>query len=364
VTDLLKNTAKKVLRAVGVENPHEFYRFNVKHKLLGKPYQWSDFPSTLQIDISNYCGFKYCGILCEYCKPQHDVITGRKKYGEMPMEQIEWICKNIQQHGRTLRLCDIFLNGDGLTDLRTPEILKLVKHYAPWAATKTFTNGVLTQNAQMLCDRNLDQIAVTLSAHNPEVYKKVYKRDHFKDVLSTIDYITEHHETNQALELHYVITQNNFPYIRDWWTLMKSRYPMWRRILSPLTKSCDNLPSDRALGNLTLEQQEETIRHIDSENAMWDHTTTSLHQPCVLWHNASIEWDGTILQCCNWCDSTLWNYGNVADYMKDGRTLRDYWMERLANKQRNLLCRACNMRHPDYKRRLDNIEFKTKITAD
>jgi hypothetical protein len=43
--------------------------------------------------------------------------------------------------------------------------------------------------------------------------------------------------------------------------------------------------------------------------------------------------------------------------------LKDYWHERLANLQRNPNCRACNLRHPDYKQRLRNIKFKTKVAV-
>ena len=341
----------------------EPYKFALEHHVLEMPYQWTDFPCVLQIDISNYCGPKYSKIYCEYCWPQSKICSGDWKHGEMPMEQIEWLLKQIGQYGKNMWYYTLFLNGDGLTDPRLPEILKLGKQYAPNIKNQTFTCGTNTENAWMVCDKNLDWICVTLSAPNSEVYKKVHRGDQFENVIKTMEYITEHRKSNQILEVHYVITENNFGYMKKWYDFIGAKFPDWRRVFSPLVASDDNGPSKKAMGNLTLEQEEKAILALDPNSKFWNTQTTGLRQPCVLWNNAAVTCDGFLLKCCNWSDYHLHNYGNIADYIKEGYSLKDFWMQRLANKHNNPLCRSCNLKHPQAKQRLDNILVKATLRS-
>jgi len=334
--------------------------FFVSHKLLKRPYFWTDYPTVVQIDTTNHCGKKYCDVICEYCQPQWKIAQGDWKYGEMSMEMIEWILRDIGKYGKNMTYIMMFLNGDGLTDLRYPEILGYAKRVAPSVPTQTFTCGTLTENAYLLCDKNLDKVSFTVSASNRELYRQVHRGDKFDAVIETMKYVTENRKPNQQLEVHYVITEKNFPYMRDWWQFMGSNFPEWKRVFSPLVASFDNFPSKRALGNLTTEMQEREIAKFVG-SAFWRREAVSWRQPCVLWNNASITCDGTILQCCNWCDP-VWNYGNVKDYMRNGLSLRDYWMMKIANKQNNVLCESCNLRHPDWKKRLENIRVSAKIS--
>jgi pyruvate-formate lyase-activating enzyme len=352
--------ARKLLHRLGIYRFRETSDFILRHKILGKPYYWTDFPLVFQIDISNYCGPKYSGVFCEYCWPQWKICKGDWIHGEMPMEQIDWVLQQISKYGKDMLFYTLFLNGDGLTDPRLPEILKLGKKYSPHLPIQTFTCGTKTENAWMLCDENLDLVCFTVSAHTPDLYLKVHRGNQFANVLKTMDYVTANRKSNQKLEVHYVITENNFKYMADWHSFMSTRYPEWKLVFSPLVASFDNYPSLKALGQLTLEQQENAILQIDSNARFWDARTTGLRQPCVLWNNAAITCDGTLLQCCNWCEPK-WNYGNIADYMREGWSLRDYWLERLANKQRNVLCRSCNLRHPDWKQRLESINVNVNL---
>jgi pyruvate-formate lyase-activating enzyme len=345
-----------------IKNIYEKARFTTSHKILGQPYHWTDFPAVLQIDISNYCGGKHCGIHCEYCWPQYKIARGDWQYGEMPIEQIDWLLRQIGLYGQNMWFYTLFLNGDGLTDPRLPEILKLGKKYAPNVKNQTFTCGARSENAWMLCDKNLDWVCVTLSAPNSEIYKKVHRGNQFDNVLKTMRYITENRKANQRLEVHYVITKNNIAYMREWYNFMGTHFPTWKRVFSPLVASEDNLPSSQALGDLTLKQQEREMLKLDPQGYFWHTENISYRQPCVLWNNAAVTCDGVLLKCCNWSDYRLHNYGNIADYMREGYTLRDYWMQRLANKHNNPLCRSCNMKHPDAVQRLGNIKVRARLT--
>ena len=81
--------------------------------------------------------------------------------------------------------------------------------------------------------------------------------------------------------------------------------------------------------------------------------------PCVLWHNCSFDVSGAFLQCCNWCPVELVNYGTIPQFIKEGRTLKDVWQERLANRMKNPLCESCNMKSFDWRERLAKMKIKT-----
>jgi hypothetical protein len=362
--------ARKPFQMVGIETPGEDLSL-LKSKLLGKPFWWSNFPLILNFDPCNYCGQSYCKMgPCEWCYPQNEVIRGRMKYQEMPMEQIIWILQNINKYGAEMRLAtkrglgvgswDPFYDGDPLANERLPLILKIGKHIAPRINTELFTNGSLTENAWMLIE-NVDRLHVTLGAHNRELYKKVHRGDRFENVLATIRYITEHRKPNQKLILNFVMTQTNLSYAKEWHDFVKSEFPDWQRAIVPLIVSPDNVYANEALGNLSLQDQEDAISKVDPKAAIVAHKTISLKQPCQLWSNMSILVDGTIMECCNWYDPKRHNYGNIKDYIANGYDLHDAWMMRLANKHNNEVCQTCAMRRPDAERVLSKTVIKANL---
>lgn len=361
---------KKSLRKIGVTK--ENYAFKIKHQLLGQPYSWTNFPKCVQIDISNYCGIKYSGILCSYCFPQHEIASGHDSYRKMPVEWIEWIIKQFHKYGsrkpsdpyKTQGLSEYvtyFLNGDGETDERLPAIAKMGKRIAPWLTNQTFSCGANPQNAPLLCSRDLDWVCFTVSAPNREIYKTVHGGDNFDKALQSMRYVSDNAPSSTKLEVHYVITAKNIDGMRAWYNFMGREFPRYRRVFSPLVDSCTNTWSHKAMGNLTLEAQEKAIAEIERSSGFWNHTTVSQHQPCVLWNNFSIKSDLTLLQCCNWADAKLWNYGKLPDIVENGLDLHDIWLMRLANKQNNPLCQSCNLRTPNYKERLAEMQFKCSL---
>lgn len=364
---MIKKTAKKLLKPFGIHN-REDMDYKMK-QLLGKSYYWTTYPMAVQIDTTNRCGPKHSGIICEYCFPQNEVLCGRDHHADMPMDWIEWIQKDMAKNMPRLldaswppkqQVC-YFLNGDWQNEMRSEEILANHAKLLPWLPSQVFTCATKPEEAKRFVHPYLTWVCVTLSAPNAEIYKKVYHADKFDNVLKSMRYIDDHSYPHQKLEVHYVITQNNITGMKEWFDLIHKEFPRWRKIFSPLVKSESNEPSVKAMGNLTLEQQEQAIRNVNKYQGFWDHRTTPFHQPCVLWNNAAITVHGDILQCCNWSEPKLWNYGNIQDYIAEGRSLKNYWMERLANKQRNSLCRQCNLKHPESKRRLEAIDFKVNL---
>jgi hypothetical protein len=157
-----------------------------------------------------------------------------------------------------------------------------------------------------------------------------------------------------------VLTKYNYMWATEWWDYF-GKYDV-HRVLSPLVASIDNTPSKQALGDLTLDQQERLVIGVAGERGrMWTRELIGDGKPCVLWDNLSIDCSGAFLNCCNWADIAKWNYGYVNECMKEDRTIREVWMERLANRMRNRVCRGCNMKHPNWKARLDSMQLMANL---
>ena len=364
----IESLARKSLHSIGVYNLRENLEYDLL-RLQGKPYYWTSYPMAVQIDTTNKCGPEHSGIFCSYCFPQGEVLAKRDCHAEMPMEWIKWIFNDMHQNMPHLtnkewppkqQTC-LFLNGDWQNETRSEEILEMYNNFLSWLPSQVFTCATRPSEAWRFLNPKLSWVCVTCSAPDKETYKKVHGGDKFDSVMETMRTIDAHSMPNQHLEVHYVITKDNFEGMAKWYALMGEKFPRWKRVLSPLVKSQCNQRSVDSMGNLTVEQQEQAIKAIDPSAQFWNHQTTALRQPCVLHNNAAITVHGEILQCCNWDRKDKWNYGYIQDYINEGRSLKDYWMERLSNKQRNPLCRACNLRHPGFKERLDNIKFDVRV---
>lgn len=277
----------------------------------------------------------------------------------MPTKYIELILKQVHRYGKNdINLIDFFLNGDGLTEPRLPELNRYSKKLLPYAITQTFTNGVLTENYEKLMD--LDRICFTISAHNQELYKIVHRGDRFNDVLKTLELVLDNRRQGQRVEVHCVLTKENVPYAKDWWDFFGENYPDANRILSPLVASYDNLPSKESMGEYTLDELENIVIDVaGAEGRMWTRELIPDEKPCVLWDNMSIDVSGAILQCCNWSPPEDVNYGNIYEMEEKGYTLRDAWRKRLENRMQNKLCDSCNMKHPQYKERMRKRKIKS-----
>lgn len=329
----------------------------LKQRVTRQGYSWVKFPTCIQIDTNNHCGYDYCGVMCSYCYPQYAIKRGLHEYAEMPLEWIRWIYRNIGVDGKQMYDIRPFLNGDALTEPRLPTILKMSKTYAPWLKTLTFTCGTLTENVGLLLDRNLDAICFTISAHTPSLYFKVHRGRKFENVMKSLKIILAKRLPHQTVEVHCVITKENFAYLQEWWDFF-GKFDGLKRVISPLVATYDNLPSKAAMGDLTLEQQEEALVKVaDREGYMWTRPLIPYGMPCVLWGNCSFHVSGAFLQCCNWSDYRNWNYGFIQEFIDEGRSLRSVWVERLANRMRNPVCRSCNLKHKDWRERLEKMKI-------
>jgi len=329
-----------------------------KRKYLGEPLRdYNEFPCVIQIDTNNYCGPEHCkGQYCTYCYPQWMIVRGKRRFVEMPMEWIEWIFREIKRDGAHMSYVDTFLNGDAQKEERNHEIWKKSKRLNSWLRTQTFTCGVLPEKVDLILDKNLDSLCFTISAHTPSLYRKVHRADHFYDALKTLGTVLDRRHKGLNVEVHCVLTKDNIGYASEWWDYFGVNFPEVRRVLSPLVATSDNLPSRAALGYLTLDVQEDVIMKVaGAEGKMWTRALIPHRKPCVLWDNMSIDCEGYILQCCNWCDPLKWNYGTIQELIDDGRSLKSVWMERLSNLMRNRVCRSCNMKHRDWMDRLPKI---------
>lgn len=327
-------------------------------KLLDKK-KWQRFPQVIQIDTNNHCGPAYCDVYCTYCFPAWQIMTKKRGYAEMPTNIIELILDQVGRYGKNeMDLIDFFLNGDGFTEPRLPELHKYAKKVCPDAITQTFTNGILYKNYEAALP--LDRVCFTISAHNRELYRIVHRGDKFLSALLGLELTLDNRRENQRVEVHCVLTKDNIPYAKDWWAFFGKNYPDAVRILSPLVASYDNKPSLDSMGNYTLNDMEKLVIDIaGSEGRMWTRTLIPDEKPCVLFDNLSIDVGGYngkaqnyLLQCCNWSSPKDWNYGTVQQLIEEGRTLKDMWRKRLKNQMKNKLCDSCCMKHPQWQSRL------------
>jgi len=350
-----------------------YYRLlqSVKRRLgLETHTDWTKFPNVIHLDTTNKCGPLYCKLYCSYCYPQWNIIhEKRDEYGYMPLPLIHWILEEIERDGRTMSFIPVFWSGDALMEHRLPTILGMIKSTTPWLRTQTFTCGTLTQNVDLLLDRNLDEVCFTCSAHTPSLWNIIHrgKPEIFNNVCDTIKTVLEKRPPHMRVEVHMVLTKDNYMYAQDWWDFFGSEaFQGLTRIISPLVETVNNTPSKEAMGNLTLDEQEDIILRVaGAEGRMWTRALIPQHKPCVTWDDLTIDWQGYILQCCNWYDRNLWNYGRIQDLIHEDRTLKSVWIERLTNRMRNPVCRTCNMLHPKWKKRLRqmNVEVEVKRLA-
>lgn len=325
-------------------------------KKLINPKKWERFPQVIQIDTNNHCGPPFCGVLCNYCYPQWKIKRGESRYAVLPTSAIELTLDQVSRYGKEeMDLIDFFLNGDGFTEPRLPELNKYAKRVCPDAVTQTFTNGIRWQNYEAAL--SLDRVAFTISAHTPELYRIVHGGDHFDDALKGLRLVLDNRRRGQKVEVHMVLTRDNFLYAGAWWQFFGREYPDAARIISPLVGSYANQPSRDAAGGLSLEEMETQVISVAGESGrMWTRELIPDEKPCVLWDNISVDVGGWVLQCCNWAPPMEVSYGNVLTMEEKGFTLKDMWRERLNNRMCNQLCESCNMKHPDWKHRVNNMK--------
>lgn len=349
----------------------------MRRRLWGERQRWADYPVAIQIDTNNHCGRKYCGIRCIACYPQWAIDMGYNEFAVMPLHEIEWIMNQTAWYSKSHQkkgvppLMALFLNGDGLTEPRLPEIAHMSKRKIPWWKTQTFTNGILTENLHYLLSDHLDEVCFTISGHTKELYRKTHGGDHFEDVIRTLNRYVYEKSSKQSAEIHLVLSKANHAYAKEWWDFFEpyeKRHGV-KRVISALVASPDNVPSQAALGDLSLKDQERLIMNVAGmDNRMWISGVIPNQKPCVLWDNLSFSLykkgdvqKTYIVQCCNWSDYTRFNYGTVEEAMNEGRSLKDIWAERLSNRMRNRICRNCNMKHPQWEKRLNAMKLEVSV---
>jgi MoaA/NifB/PqqE/SkfB family radical SAM enzyme len=320
------------------------------------PKKWQSFPQVIQIDTNNHCGPTFCGIKCVYCYPQWKIADEKRRYTTMPTEYIELILRQIAKYGKSeMDLVDFFLNGDGFTEPRLPDLNHYSKVMLPDSKTQTFTNGIKWQNYEAALP--LDSVCFTISAHTPELYKTVHGGDHFADALKGLSLVVDNRRPGQTVEVHCVLNKYNFLYAKQWWGFFGREYPEVTRVISPLVGSYDNQPSTDSAEGLTLEDMEGEVIHVAGETGrMWTRDLIPDEKPCVLWDNMSVDVEGWVLQCCNWAPPKESSYGNVFTMEREGVTLKDMWLRRLENRMNNRLCESCNMKSSDCGKRMDAMK--------
>ena len=222
-----------------------------------------------------------------------------------------------------------FLNGDTLLEYRIHEICHMIKKYTG-AKIVTFTNGTIYENKKLLKDINLDEVHFTVSAGTRKTYEKVTGHDLFNEAAKTIKWFETNKYPNQNTVIHMVLVNDNIHEVKQF----KEKFKNFQQIISPITLSFSNQPAKNATVGLDISKQHDVGTHKGEMHGM----------PCVLYNNLSIDWRGYILQCCNWCDPKVWNYGKIGE-----TSLDEAWEKRQKNNLDNILCNSCNMKAKNWR---------------
>lgn len=282
---------------------------------------WLRGPEVIQMETHNYCNEN-----CIYCNNQNwDIPRGR-----MSLQVAEDIFKQIPS---TLENMFFHLNGDPMLDTRLPQFTALSKRYFPSVPTTIYTNASIWENRDLLLDRNLDNVHMTISAATSETYTAVHGLTLFDDVVKIAEWFHTHKRPDQKQVIHFVITNRNISELPRW----KRQWKGYGQIVSPLHLGYEQQRSDDCIKGLDFKE----IRQLGTWRG-W----MARNMPCHLWNNLSISWKGDYMGCVH--QSYDFNFGQFGKI-----SLLGAWYLKVHNKMQNDSCEMCKCKAKGYRRILD-----------
>lgn len=123
-----------------------------------------------------------CNLRCEYCMPAEGLEW-------MPHDETltdEELIRLITIGVETLGVRDVrFTGGEPLLRRGLPAIIAATKNLPSAPRTAITSNGLgLKHTAKALADAGLDRVNISLDTNDAETFKRITRRDRFKDVLA------------------------------------------------------------------------------------------------------------------------------------------------------------------------------------
>jgi len=299
---------------------HKFRR-SLFNKVSGAPL-WTRQPTSVQFDTTN----RPCPIKCEFCNPQSCFID---EVGDLPLSTIEHTCKEMVKHKMFVEFAHPFINTDPLVDKRMHKIYKIL-----WDTLKcqvlTSTNGVLFSRRELLRSPYLTDVWFTISAASSKLYREVHGKPLFQQAIKTLYWLKKNKFWNQRLGLRFILYERNIHELPKWLKFFGG----FQYEIRPLHYGGDRKASDKIKTPLN----EIMKAHYLLQKQMF----VDQKRPCNCFHNLSIGFDGSFMQCCDL--PYKYNWGHVEEI-----DLLETWHKRLDLGLDHPGCKGCNQVNPEWK---------------
>jgi len=220
------------------------------------------------------------------------------------------------------------MNTDPLLEKRMPTITKII-HKKLKCQILISTNGVLYSQRHLLRDPYITDVCFTISAATPELYQKVHGKPLFDQAVKTLFWLHKSKFWNQRIWLRYILFGDNLHELEAW----KKMFQMFPQEVRPL-----HYGGDRNVSNKLKATLDEKISAYYNKQ---QHFFKNNNLPCNCFHNLSIGYDGSFMQCCDL--PYKYNWGHVEEI-----DLLETWQKRLELGLNHIGCRQCNQKNPDW----------------
>lgn len=301
-----------------------FKRLNMRRKLFEKIQAplWTCQPTSIQFDTTN----RRCSLSCVYCNPQNSFI---KESGDLPISTIEHVVNEMHQNNMLVEYAHPFMNTDPLLDKRMQTITKMIYKKLK-CQILTSTNGVLYSRRHLLRDPYLTDVCFTISAATPETYNKVHGKPLFDQAVKTVFWLQKNKFWNQRIWLRYILFGDNMHELEAW----KEMFQMFPQEVRPLHYGGDRTTSNRLKNALTKNMKDYYNRQ--------QQNFAKNNMPCNCFHNFSVGYDGSFMQCCDL--PYKYNWGHVEEI-----DIQETWQKRLDLGLNHPGCKECNQKNAEWK---------------
>jgi radical SAM protein with 4Fe4S-binding SPASM domain len=251
-------------------------------------------PEVYAIETTNLCNLR-C-IMCPY--PEMTRQTGL-----MSLDLFKKVISEIKTYSRYVGLHNF---GEPLLN---PDLPRFIAHAAE-AGLKTWlsTNATLLTEAaaRELLDSGLDVIIFSLDGVNRETYEKIRLNSRFEKTKANIDRFLDMKKSKNRKTPLTIVQIINMMNTESEIALFKKE---WERKADTVLIKALAAWSDQVAGIRNLS------RNVDQTGPAGHH-----RPPCLyLWRSFVVQWDGTVVLCCNDFDNKL----VVGDVGR--QTLREIW---------------------------------------
>lgn len=283
-------------------------------------------PEYLQLDVNS----GKCNNRCVYCN-----VHPEAAYATEPRDMPDTVFNDALAATRSirhiLRGVACWMNGDPILEHRLDQMHDTVSHHGYYGIVDS--NGTIPERAPALMHPAVRTIRISLSAHTPELYRKVHGTDYFQQVLETLEYLRDNIRPHQRLYINHMICRQNKDHVQDFLEAFSDyTIQLFPLHSSPLQQN--------SIDNMTA--VEKTIR-VNPDGTTEDmHAQIRRTQPCQCWNLQGIGPNGEIMHCIDY--PAEYNYGTIYDH-----SLLEAWHKRNQIGVQHPLCHECSLLFPEWR---------------